>query len=88
MKMTAPQPSDLASEVAARLRTRPLPASIVLARRDSTAIAAADVWNSAPFREVRETSPPPSYVESDSHTFARSSDAEALLNAVLGALPR
>ena len=85
-KVLSPPPADLASEVAVRLQSKPLPLQMVLCRDDATAVAAADVWSSAPYRTVRERSPAPIYIESDSHTFARTGDAEALLSSVLGAL--
>ena len=85
-KIIAPPPADLAGEVAAGLKAKPLPLQMVLCRNDATAVAAADVWGSADYRAIREKSPAPVYVESDSHTFARAGDAEALLKAVLEAL--
>ena len=88
MKVAAPPPADLAAEVARALSLRPLPLSLLLARRDNTAIAAADIWNSPAFRKLRESSPAPLYVESDSHTFARAGDEDALRDAVLTALGR
>jgi hypothetical protein len=86
MKVAAPPPADLAGEVAASLRSRALPVELVLARRDATAIAAEELWQSPLFGDVRRKSPSPAYVESDSHTFARPGDAEALLSCVLKAL--
>jgi exosortase A-associated hydrolase 1 len=86
MKVAAPPPADLAAEVAHALAARPVPLRLLLARGDATAIAAADIWGSAPYRKVRERCPAPSYVESDSHTFARRGDEEALRRAVLSSL--
>jgi hypothetical protein len=86
MKVAAPPPADLAGEVAASLRSHGLPVELVLARKDATAIAAEELWQSPLFRDVRSKSPPPAYVESDSHTFARPGDGEALLGCVLKAL--
>jgi exosortase A-associated hydrolase 1 len=86
MKVVAPPPADLAGEVAASLRSHGLPVELVLARKDATAIAAEELWQSPLFGEVRSKSPSPAYVESDSHTFARPGDAEALLSFVLKAL--
>ena len=85
-KIAAPPPATLAAEVAAALAARPLPLRLLLARRDATAIGAEDAWNGPLFRAVRERSPAPIHVESDSHTFARTSDADALLAAVREAL--
>jgi exosortase A-associated hydrolase 1 len=86
LKVAAPPPADLAEEVARALSTGELPLMMVLARRDNTAIAAADVWNSPRYRPIREGNPEPIYIESDSHTFARAGDEAALGEAVLGAL--
>lgn len=86
MKVAAPPPADLADEVARALSARSLPLTMVLARRDNTAVAAADVWNSPRYRSIRERQPEPIYIESDSHTFARAGDEAALGNAVLAAL--
>lgn len=86
MKVAAPPPADLAEEVARALSARSLPLTMVLARRDNTAVAAADVWNSPRYRSIRERQPEPIYIESDSHTFARAGDEAALGNAVLAAL--
>ena len=82
-KIVSPPPADLAGEVAAGLKSRPLPLQMVLCRNDATAVAAADVWGSADYRTIREKNPAPVYIESDSHTFARAGDADALLRAVL-----
>jgi exosortase A-associated hydrolase 1 len=86
MKVAAPPPANLAGEVAASLRGHGLPAHLLLARRDATAVAAEELWQSPLFREVRGNSPSPDFVESDSHTFARPGDAEALLSFVLKGL--
>ncbi len=86
MKVASPPPPGLSGEVAASLGARPVSVDMVLVRKDGTAIAAEDAWRSPPFRAIRENSPPPRFIESDSHTFARPSDPEALLQAVLAAL--
>jgi exosortase A-associated hydrolase 1 len=86
MKVMKPPPSGLAGEVAAKLGAAPRPVQMVLSRGDATAVAAEDVWCSKPFTRVRGRSPAPVHVESDSHTFARAGDEEALLRAVLTAL--
>jgi exosortase A-associated hydrolase 1 len=85
-KVASPPPADLAGEVAAKLKAKPLPLGLLLCRGDATAVAADDVWRSAPYRPLRQRSPAPIYIESDSHTFARAGDADALLEAVLAAL--
>jgi exosortase A-associated hydrolase 1 len=79
-------PNDLASDVAHALGDPQMPVRIVLAERDATAIAAREVWNSAGFRPVRDRSLPPAILPSDSHTFARPGDEEALRDAVLDAV--
>ena len=86
LKIAAPAPTTLSGEVAAALNKRPLPLHLLLARRDNTAVAAEDVWNSPPYRPVRERKPAPIHIETDSHTFARRSDLDALSAAVLAAL--
>ncbi|MDP8912497.1 MAG: hydrolase 1, exosortase A system-associated [Pseudomonadota bacterium] len=86
LKIAAPPPADLADEVASALSAGSLPLTMVLARRDGTAIAAADVWNSPRYRSIRERNPEPVYIDSDSHTFARAGDEAALGDAVLAAL--
>ncbi len=85
-KIIAPPPATLAGEIAAALSRRPLPLALFLSRRDNTAVAAEDVWNSASFRQIRARNPAPVHIESDSHTLARRKDADALLAAVLRAL--
>ena len=88
MKIASPPPATLAGEVERALKAKPLPLELLLARRDATAIAAADIWSSPAFRPVRERNPAPHFVESDSHTFARAADEDALKAAVLGVLRR
>lgn len=86
MSIANPAPTHLAAEVASKMGTRPLPVQMIVARGDATAIAAQDIWCSKGFTRVRGRSPAPIEVDSDSHTFARPGDEEALLAAVLGAL--
>lgn len=86
MKVARPAPATLAGEVAASLGASSRTVGMLLARGDATAIAAEDVWRSSAFSRVRGRSPAPLHIESDSHTFARPGDPEALLAAVLGAL--
>jgi exosortase A-associated hydrolase 1 len=80
-RAAAPAPSTLASEVRAELERSALPAELILARGDATAIAAEVEWRSFGRGD-------PTYVESDSHTFAKPGDQEALLAAVRSALVR
>jgi hypothetical protein len=86
LRVAAPPPADLAAEVASKLAAQPLPLRVLLAKEDGTAVAAADVWASEPFAQIRQRTPVPDYVDSDSHTFARPGDEEALLQAVLRGL--
>lgn len=80
--IATPRGNDLAADVAEALETAP-PARLILARGDATAIAAEAEWTSTRFASVCA---PPLYVESDSHTFAKSGDDSALLAACLKAL--
>ena len=86
MKVAAPAPTVLAGEVAAKLSARPLPLQLVLARKDGTAIAAQEIWQSPAYQRIRVRNPETCFVESDSHTFARPGHADALLRTVLQAL--
>lgn len=87
-RIAASRPSTLAGEIAAALGRARLPAQLVLATRDATAIAAEAEWSSPAFRPVRESNPPPVTIDSDSHTFSRPGDEAALLAAVRAALER
>ena len=84
LKIARPQPGSALSRVVAEaLANGQLPAQLILARRDATAIAAEQEIRSPPFRDLL---PEPLYVDSDSHTFARPGDEEALLETVIEAL--
>jgi exosortase A-associated hydrolase 1 len=85
-KALEPGSSNLADEVAAGLERGGLPCALILAGGDATAIAAASVWESKRFRRIKEASAAAYRIESDSHTFARPGDPEALLQACLTAL--
>ncbi len=87
-KIVASKPSSLAGEIAAALIKARVPAQLILATRDGTAIAAQAEWNSSLFRTVRDSSPPPVTIDSDAHTFSRPGDEAALLAAVKEALNR
>jgi exosortase A-associated hydrolase 1 len=87
-KMVASEPSTLAGEIAAAMAKAGIPAQLILATRDSTAIAAQSEWSSPTFKSFREANPAPVAIDSDSHTFSRPGDEEALLAAVKGALER
>jgi exosortase A-associated hydrolase 1 len=87
-RIVASRPSTLAGEIAASLGKARLPAQLLLASRDGTAIAARAEWTSPAFRAVREANSAPVTIDSDSHTFSRPGDEAALLEAVKQALAR
>lgn len=75
-------PSSLASEIAEALGKARVPAQLVLASGDNTAIAAHAEWATPAFKSLRQANPAPVRIDSDSHTFSRPGDEEALLKAV------
>ena len=85
-KIVASGPSTLAGEIAVSMARSRLPAQLILATRDSTAIAARAEWESPAFKAVRDANPAPVAIDSDSHTFSRPGDEAALLAAVKQAL--
>jgi exosortase A-associated hydrolase 1 len=87
-KIVASRPSSLAGEIAEALGKARVPAQLILASRDGTAIAAQAEWASPAFRTLRQANPDPMRIDSDSHTFSRPGDEAALLNAVREALQR
>ncbi|HEX6376013.1 MAG TPA: hydrolase 1, exosortase A system-associated [Allosphingosinicella sp.] len=87
-KILASRPSSLSGEIAAALGKARVPAQLILATRDATAIAAEAEWSSAAFKSLRQANPDPVTIESDSHTFSRPGDEAALLRAVSEALQR
>lgn len=87
-RIVASRPSTLAGEIAAAMARAGIPAQLVLATRDATAIAAQAEWSSPAFKAVRRANPPPVTIDTDSHTFSRPGDEAALLAAVKGALAR
>lgn len=87
-KIVASRPSSLAGEIAAALGKARVPAQLILASRDGTAIAAQAEWASPAFKALRQANPAPVKIESDSHTFSRPGDKAALLKAVQEALER
>ncbi len=87
-KIVSSRPSSLAGEIAAALGKARVPAQLILANGDGTAIAAQAEWSSPAFRSLREANPAPMRIDSDSHTFSRPGDEEALLVAVSEALER
>ncbi|HWT13178.1 MAG TPA: hydrolase 1, exosortase A system-associated [Allosphingosinicella sp.] len=86
LKISGPQTdSPLAGEVASALARHRLPAELILAGGDATAIAAEKEVKARPFRRLLGE---PLRIDSDSHTFARPGDEAALLEAVLEAVRR
>jgi exosortase A-associated hydrolase 1 len=76
---------SLAARIASALQQHGLPAEVILATGDATAIAASAELNAATFRgRIRQID----RIESDSHTFARTGDEEALFAATSAALRR
>lgn len=87
-KIVSSGPSSLSGEIAEALSKARVPTQLVLASGDNTAIAAQAEWNSPTFKPLRQSNPAPTRIESDSHTFSRPGDEEALLRAVTEALER
>jgi len=75
--------SDLSIELADALRASALPAAWILAERDSTAVAAAHELGRPHWQGLAERR---HAIATDSHTFARPGDGEALEKAVKAAL--
>jgi exosortase A-associated hydrolase 1 len=82
------RPATLAAEIARSLEASGRPLQLILALRDATAVAARAEWGSSAFAGLRARSPEPVVIDSDSHTFSRPGDAEALEAAVRKALVR
>lgn len=77
----------LAARVHQALATSSLPAHIILARRDATALAFAEHWRSPAFADLRNSGRISLFeIETASHSFARPADAEALETQVLTVL--
>ena len=87
-KIVSSRPSSLAGEIAAALGKARVPAQLILASGDGTAIAAQAEWSSPVFKTLRQSNPAPLRIDSDSHTFSRPGDEAALLKAVEEALER
>jgi exosortase A-associated hydrolase 1 len=85
-RIATARPSSLGDEVAEALERDRFPVALILSAGDGTAIAASSIWNSKRFERIRTASASLYRIESDSHTFARPGDAEALLQAVRTAL--
>lgn len=87
-RIIASRPSSLSGEIAASLARARVPAQLILATRDSTAIAAQAEWSSPAFASLRQANPEPLTIDSDAHTFSRPGDEAALLDTVTKALGR
>lgn len=87
-KIVSSKPSSLAGEIAAALGKARVPAQLVLATGDATAIAAQAEWTSPAFKSLRQANPAPLTIDSDAHTFSRPGDEAALLAAMKEALER
>jgi hypothetical protein len=85
LKAGSKTPATLSRALAEALRSSGLPASWILAGGDATAIAAAQELGKPHWRGLSERRQD---IATDSHTFARAGDAEALERAVLTALAR
>jgi exosortase A-associated hydrolase 1 len=77
--------SPLAGQVAEALRRHRRPTAMILAAGDATAVAAAAEAGAPAFAGLVDVT---LEIDTDSHTFARSGDLEALLEAVLEAAER
>lgn len=75
----------LAEDVSAALRRHAIPAQVILAKGDATAVAAEAELNGRYFNGLLPT---PQILDTDSHTFARPGDEAALLAAVTETLRR
>jgi exosortase A-associated hydrolase 1 len=78
-RAAAPARSRLGYEAMTALASSGISARVILARSDATALAAEQVWRSGGAGQ-------PCYIETDSHTFARRGDIDALRAAVLKAI--
>ncbi len=84
-KSAQTESSELAAQVAVALRTGGIRAELILAEGDATAVAASHELKHKQFKGLIAKS---QTISSDSHTFARPGDAEALLIATRAALRR
>ncbi len=78
-------PSELTEAVTRALAKAP-PVTLVVSRSDATGATAEALWSSRAFTSVRGRHPRPIPIASDSHTFARAGDSDALVAACLTAL--
>jgi exosortase A-associated hydrolase 1 len=86
VRIAAPsESSELTREVTDALEKAP-PATLVLSRSDATGATAEALWNSRDFSSARGRHPAPIPIASDSHTFAKTGDGDALAAACLTVL--
>ncbi len=85
-KIARPADGDLVQEVARALRRQRAPIRLILARGDATAIAAEAEWRKPAFAPIRARAGAIIHLDTDSHTFARPGDEQALALAVRDAL--
>lgn len=76
----------LAGDVAAALAKQDIPLALILAHGDATAVAAQHCWQSPAYAALRERTMFNASIRTDSHSFARPGDQQALHMAVLDAL--
>ena len=76
--------SELAAEVAQALRRDRMPAALILAKGDATAIAAAREVRARAFHGLIARA---EEIDTDSHTFAKPGDLEALATVILRVIP-
>ena len=89
-RLAAPKaPSALSDRISAAMACGTIPAHILLARRDGTALAFAEAWASPTFAAVRETGLYRiTMLDSNAHSFARAADYAVLKSVLLERLSR
>lgn len=90
MKITAPsRPSALADRVAQAMADGPADLHILLAKRDGTALAFAEAWNSDTFAKARAIhNHRVTHYDSSAHSFSREADYALLKSTILEQLSR
>lgn len=89
-RLASPQaPSALSDRVANAMANATIPARILLARRDGTALAFAEAWQTPGFTAARQSGLYQiTMLDSSAHSFARAADYTALRGALLESLSR
>lgn len=89
-RLASPQaPSALSDRVANAMASGMIPAHILLARRDGTALAFAEAWQTPGFTAARQSGLYQITMhDSSAHSFARAADYAALRGALLESLSR